>query len=689
MRRQRRRRQQGRSLASDDYSDLIAAAKRGKGEDYSDLIAAAGKKGGAPPELAAKKKGLSLEEQQAMTHQPGEGRGDEPLPPYRDPFPQTVAQIGRGVGAVASAVRHPIDTARSPEKLRQFVRGGSDVFLGYPTKIADAAHANLEPHLPSWAQGNAVGRRPFAETEQEDTAIAPNERTGGALVTMLAPNPLGLAGRLGSSAAGAALSRVPANSAISGAGMGAARGVLGYELAAPAMAALHADSAGNRAGAARAAATDPFGIIAAGTFGAIGGAGRGNAANIRDPRTESGRVIRDVEQAGGRGARINKFGEPVSGGIYESPELQNLPVGKAGTTELANHGVTRLESANRARLQAARAQFGDTVDDLIAAHGENPHPTTNAHAALDQMAAENTVNGVVGDEGTASAINKVRRMLTQTTDQVDEAATLRRLGLPSGVTPQKAREIIGQLPPEQVVFKTAPQVPAGDMVKARKIVRSLATNAQTPSENRVYQVVLGAMDKDAEAIDPRIKEMNAAFARAMGPIEQSNEIMFGKQGRDPGLSEAQKRTGIANLSRIGEDTQAANVRNPAVERFRQLGPEYQRETDLMRAQTARERLRRGPPETSTTIEKTARRTAFPKRTILGAMLGPLAPVAVPIGYAMDKYAENPLANRVRLGLPASEAVGKITGRSAVGMDAVARIARNRGKKKRDEEVTSP
>lgn len=675
----------------DDIRVLQAALDDPAYAQYHDKIRQAMSKlgtAGAPPEIAARKKGLSYEEQQAMTHQPGEGRGDETLPAYRDPFPQAVAQIGRGIGAVASAARHPIDTASDPAKMRQFVRGGSDVFLGYPTKIADALHANLPANFPG--QGSAAGRRPFAETEAEDTALAPNERTGGALVTMLAPNPVSLAGRIGAAGAGAALSRVPVTGIGSGAGMGVARGLLGYELSAPAMAALHADSSGNRLGAVRAAATDPFGIIAAGTLGAVGGAGRGNAARIRDPRTESGRVIRDIEQGGGPGVRINKFGEPVSGGIYDSPELQNLPVGKAGTTALADRGVSRLESANVARLKAARAQYGDAVDDVIAAHGDRPHPTTNAHAALDQMQAENTVNGVTGDEGTASAINKVRRMMTQQGADIDEEATLRGLGLdPAKVAPAHRAQIFSQLPPELLATKAAKQISAGDMVKARKIVRSLANNAQTPSENRVYQVVLGAMDKDAELIDPRIKEMNAAFSRAMVPIEQSNEIMFGKQGREPELSEAQRRTGIANLSRIGEDTQAAMVRNPAVERFEQLGPEYQRETNLMRAKTAQERLRRGPPETATTIEKSVKRAAFPKRTALGMLAGPLAPIAVPIGYAMDKYAENPLANRVRLGLPASEAVGKMTGRSGVGMDAVARIARNRGKKKRESEEASP
>ena len=647
-------------------------------------------RGPAPPELAARQK--------AMTHQPGEGaeqydvrtdprqlhEGDTSL----DTFNAKVKNIGRGMKALGSSAIHPIDTATNPSKRRELERGIDDmVTLGYGQKLADVA-------------GRALGDKPNVQigaTEESDAAAAPGFRSGGNVVGMFSPGATSL---IGKNAAGAARELLPvaARTPTTGAAMGMARGALGYEIAAPVIAGAHASSAGRRFEAAKESAQDPFGIIASATFGAAGGAARGNAERIRDPRTKSGRLLQDLNAVAGPGARINKFGEPVSGGIYESPELQNAPIGREGAVSMADRRASNLDAINTARLKAARAQYGDTVDDLIAAHGNNPHPTLNAHSALDAMDAENTVNGVVGDEGTASAINKVRRMLTQQGAQVDEDATLRGLGLkPEQIPPGHRAQIISQLPPELVVAAPAKQISAGDMVKARKIVRSLANNAANPSENRVYQVVLGAMDRDAEAIDPRIREMNAAFAKAMGPIEQSNEIIFGKKSRDPGLTEAQRRTGIENFTRMGEETKAATAREPAFQRFEELGPDYKREADLMRAKVIQEQLRRGEPATSKSLPSEIARGIARRGggvgvgAVAGNMIGgPVgAAIGAGIGYAGSKYAENPLANRVRLGLPASEALGKVTGRSAVGMDAVARIARNRGKKKRDSEETSP
>jgi hypothetical protein len=643
----------------------------------------------APPEIEARRRG--------MTHQPGEGaRQYDPKSDPRGPeesqaaagFGERVKAFGRGVKAIGSSIRHPIDTARSPEKVRQLFRGIDDVgTLGYGREIADSIHER---------QGHG---RPLRDIQAHDEEVAPDYRTAGGIAGMF--NPLGVTGM--AAKAGSGVLRLPAAGVASGAGSGMIRGLVGYEASAPALAAAHAESAGNRAGAAKEAATDPLGLILSGVAGGFGGSARGNAAKIRDPRNRSGQVIRTIEETGGPNARIRMFGEPAEGGIFETPEMKTSAVGREGREQLANQSVTRINEANNARLRDARAQFQDAKDGVIMEHADKPFPTTRSHAMLDVMEAENTVNGQVGDPGVASALNKVRSFLTQQGGQTDEQATIanmmRKMGMrpDTRLTPQARQAMLKQAAPEDMVMRPARQVTAEDMVKSRKIVRSLANDAQTASEKRTYEMVLRAMDDDAAAIDPRIAEMNANYHKALTPIDRSDEILFNKSDRktDGNLSEAQRRTGEANLMRMGEDTQAAVVRNPATEELRQLGPEYAAEVRRMRAKNALEMLRRGEPGTSSAIEKTLNRLRPSYGTFSGASIGAASgnPIAAALltagGFALDKYRENRLPNQVRLGLPASKALGRITGRSAVGADEVSRLAVKRGKKKRKEQEASP
>ena len=643
--------------------------------------------------------------QKAQTHQPGEGNKQldfVPGPAPRESFSDRISAMGRGVQALGSTALHPIDTFSSPEKTRQLARGALDVTtLGYGTKLADEMHARLPAGFPGNA--SAAGRRPFAETEASDAEAAPDYRTAGSIPAMFAPNPANLLFRGAGAVVGRGFNKVPVGSAAAGAPMGAAKSIVSYEATAPFMAGAHADSSGRRLEAAKEAAIDPLGLMLSGTLGAAGGAGRGNAARIRDPKTETGRVLETVRERGGPGARINMFGEPVTGGIFESPDMKSVSTGRRGTGDLAERQTTRIDTANTNRLREARAQYGDAVDDVIASHGDRPHPTPNAHKALDAMDADNTVNGVIGDEGVARATDKVRRMLTQQGVDTNEQATLanvmRKTGIPetARLNPQAIKALLAQAGPEDIVATPRQQATAGDMVKTRKIVRQLANNAPTPSENRVYQVILGAMDEDAALVDPRIREMNANFRKAMEPIEQSNEILFGKKGRDPGLSEAQRRTGDANFMRMGEETQAGIVREPAFQRLEQLGPEYRDASSMMRAKVAQEKLRRGDPETSTSLPhelaRAFRRGGGPAAAgaiIGGKLAGPVgAAVGTAAGVGVGAYRANPVANRIRIGLPASEAVGKLSGRSAVGVDQITGIARNRGKKKRKQEEATP
>lgn len=656
--------------------------------------------GGAPPEIAARR--------QAMTHTPDEGASQDVIGASHEgetsagdqrlaSFNERVKHVGGGAKALGSAAIHPIGTMTNPHKRRELVRGVDDmVTLGYGQEASDALVNFARKHAAYPGQADAVLGPSMSEMAPEDAREAPGFRAGGQIGGMFMPGATSAVAKGGGKLAANTLGRIPTPGPLSGAAMGGARAALGYEASAPVIAGLHAGSSGHRLQAAQDAAKDPTGLALSVALGAAGGAGRGEATSIRSPQRESGRVIQDVAAAGGK---IKPFGQPTRGGLYESPEMQNLPEGRQGVNALADKSATRIESANAARLKAAREQYGDTVDAVIMEHGDQPHPTTNAHAALDQMEAENTVkagrpDAVVGDPGVHAAIGRVRSMLSQSGD-IDEVATLanalKRQGVnPARLSPPQRQQILSSLPPDSplIVRRTSPLVTAEDMVKSRKLVRQLANNAPMPTEQRVYQRVLSGMDQDAEAIDPRIRGMNAEFSKAMAPIEQSNEIIFGKKGRDPEVSVAQKATGSARLGRIGDDTQSATVRDPSIQRFEALGPEYANETRIMRAKKAQEKLRRGEPETSTSIEKgQARGGRTYKRTVA---LGLALPgVGVPLGYALDKWAENPLANKIRLGLPASDVAGKLTGESGVGADAIGRLARKRGKKKREETEASP
>lgn len=594
--------------------------------------------------------------QTLQTHKPGEGGQqydvrsdrrtmDQGRTGLRE-FNDRVTGVGRGLKALGSTVIHPIDTFSSPEKTRQLVRGADDVFtLGYGRKLADEAHARL----PSWVpgQGMATGRRPFAEVEEHDTLVAPYFRTAGSLPAMFAPNPANVLFRGAGAVVNKGFSKVPTGSAMTGGPMGAVESLVSYEATAPFAAAAHADNAGRRMEAAKEAAMDPLGIMLSTTLGGAGGGGRGHAARIRNPNTQSGRTIQDVEAAGGR---IKKFGtDPVEGGLYETPSLKGLPEGRLGTHTLADKSVTRLEGANKQRLTAARQQFGDAVDDVIAQHGGKPQQTPLALKAVDDMQIENIRdNGTIRDAGVHKGLESVRTMLM------------------SG---------------------GKPQITARDLVNARKDLRRMSNEAATPSENRVYQVVLSALDEDAVAIDPRIKQMNANFRKALEPIEGANEFLFNARDARLEPSPAQRDSAVGRLGRIGDDTQAGTRRDPALQRFEQLGPEYGQEALLMRAKKAQERLRRGEPQTSDAIDKTLNRGPSYFGRKLGGVFG--GPIGFMAGLALDKYRQNPLANKIRLGLPAAETVGKLSGRTAVGVDQITGIARERGKKKRKNKEERP
>ena len=576
--------------------------------------------------------------QKGTTDIPVGVRAPEPTPKRSilDRVGDAVGTIGQGASAVGSALRHPLDTLRDPSKRRELERGVDDmVTLGAGQRLA------------GWA-GRKLGDSPEVDlqaTEGQDAAGAPGYRTAGNLAGGLLPGAASAIGKAGGRLASKALGGVEAKGALAGAGMGAARGLLGYEAGAVPTAAAQAAIAGQSPlDAAREAATNPLGVGLAGTLGATGGAARGTAEHIRDPRQMSGRVLRDVEAAGGK---VRPFGQPVHGGLFESPELTELKDGRAGVNELAGKSVGRIVQAQQERLAKAREAFGEAQDSIIAEHGDRHIPVTSSHAALDAVDRENTLNGVTGDERTAAVTGKLRQMLTTDTGQLDYQAS--------------------QAAGEPVTVK-APAVKAKDLIGIRKFVNRQARQATEPTDRYVYGKILDALGDDASAADPRIAQMNQQFKGEMQQLSAGNDALFGQKRPELRLTEAATQSAVGKLGRVGDDTQAGTIGESRLDRAAAASPQTAQELRLMRAKKAQERLRYGGEgETSTSIEKGmahgARHAAAP---LLGAALGGAVGHAAGAigGAALGGMVGNPLALKLRLGLPLADTAGKVTGSRA-------------------------
>lgn len=619
-------------MASEDYSDLIAAANAKKPDDYSDLIAAAG-----------------------ITHEAKPVSAPAQQPDDNGVF----ARIGRGLGRMghtfvegatttAHVLRHPSELG-DPSKRRELERGLDDmVTLGFGQKLADAVTSRpdvaagmdfLQRH------GVPIGeRRSLAETAPEDQANAPGYRTAGNLAGMFTPGAVTTLGRGGSAVAGRLLGKLPVSGAFSGAGVGAARALLGYQIGAAPIAAGQAVAQGrDPLDAMKEAATDPAALALAGTLGGVGGAGRGIATSIRDPKSMSGRVIRDVQQSGGPGAQINTFGTPTEGGLYESPELSELPRGRAGVNELAGKSTGRIVDANQQRLEHAREAWGEAADEIIKEHGNNLLPAKATHEALKAIDNENTVNGVVGDDKVAAATAKIRKMLTSETEDIDRMASA------------KAGHLI---------YQTAPEVTAEDMIRVRKLVNRMYRHTQEPSEKHVYGAMLDALADDAGAADPRIMQLNRDYRQEMKSLSATNDAIFGQKKPELRDTEGVRQTGAARLGRAGDETQAGTLAEPRLANAEKESPQASREMRLIRAKKAQERLRYGKPELSMPIEQGMGTAAeHGAKKVAGVLLGHHfgGPIGAYLGSKMAEALGNPLATRVRIALPLADTVGQIYG----------------------------
>src|SRR6185312_10725457 len=240
--------------------------------------------------------------------------------------------VVHGVKAVAhvgsDVAHHPLDTLKDPAKRRELERGIDDmVTLGYGQKLAE--HVTGDPLLS-------------AEQESRDAAAAPDYRTAGNAVGAFTP---GAASEIGKGAGKLVDLAVPAG--VGGVAGNAARSVGAYEVAAPTTAALSANAEGDRLRAAREAATDPAGLVAAG----IGGIGEGAAKRVL---ASEGAKAREMIERKGSGARVGVL-TPGAGGVFDR-ELAGVPANDKGIGAAAKVSAQKVlaDLAEQHRVETSR-----------------------------------------------------------------------------------------------------------------------------------------------------------------------------------------------------------------------------------------------------------------------------------------------------------------------------------------------
>ena len=229
-----------------------------------------------------------------------------------------------GARAVGTSAAHPIETITDPARRRQFERGIDDmVTLGYGQRLAGRV-------------GRALGdtaETDLQATELPDAQTAGDFRSAGNILGMFTPGAANLIGKGGAKLVAGATRGLAPTGILAGAGLGAVRGVAGYETTAPLTAALSAGSEGNRLEAARQAATDPTAIAIAGLGGATSEGLKTGVDNSK------GAAARRFIEEKGQGAEVGVL-SPGSGGVFDR-ELKGVPatdkgIGMAAKREAAS-----------------------------------------------------------------------------------------------------------------------------------------------------------------------------------------------------------------------------------------------------------------------------------------------------------------------------------------------------------------
>lgn len=337
---------------------------------------------------------------------------------------------------------------------------------------------------------------------------------------------------------------------------------------------------------------------------AVGAGARSARTALRNPQREMGRVIRSLDEA-------------KASGVMETPEFKALPKGAPGFNQAATTAEEQLATHNETLLKDARQQYQKDLADITATHADRHHLVSETAGTIDKLAAENTVNGVVGDEHLAKALDKVGRMIAKDT----------------GVPTAHGANV------------TVPAVKVGDLLKIKRLVANEADygNPATP-ETRPYRILDKTIGRDLEGVDPRVGEMNAKYAATMDQLEKSNEILYGAQSPDINRSISKQKRARGMLGRVGDETQAATLAAKDVEDLKALDPRYKEIVASVEAKKAVERSRFGLPHVSRRIEHLPFAFMQQNATALGAhVIDPAlarlsgSPSSVPAGAPMALF----------------------------------------------------
>lgn len=371
--------------------------------------------------------------------------------------------------------------------------------------------------------------------------------------------------RLGGRAASTMLGRVASGVTSGAAAGGTASGLSGGDVSEGAL-------KGALMGGATSAVPE---ILNAGARGVQKGAAD-LRAHLRDPRTEIGRSIAEMDKA-------------KASGYLTDPKFQALPYGAPGFNQAAAEAEQNIAAHNDQFLRSEGDFYKGEQNRIFSESADRLHYIPDSEEALNTLQAENTVNGVVADEKLGEAIDKVKRMLTTDTGVVS-----------GGAVPEAIKD--SAVPTVETI--TAPAVKVSDLVKTKRLVDGLAEYGMpaTP-ENVPYRKLSGILGKELEGISPEMAGLNKRYAAAMGKVEDANAIMYGKDAARISRTPAKQRQAASFLGRIGDNTQAATgAAAQQIEELRALDPAYAREIDRVAAKKAVERTRFGMPTVSRRIE---------------------------------------------------------------------------------------
>jgi hypothetical protein len=459
--------------------------------------------------------------------------------------------IGRtffgGMHAAAEGISHPIATVTDPAKRRQLERGVDDmVTLGYGQRAAGAI-------------GRALGDQPDVDlqaTEAADQQAAPEFRSLGNVAGMFTPGAASLIGRGASGVAGRAVAGAAPTSALGAAGSGAARGMLGYSLAAPVTAALSASAAGDRLGAAERAGGDLFGL---GLSGVVGGGGAAAANRINNSR---GAEARRLIEERGAGARVGVL-TPGEGGVF-ARELAGVPANDRGIGVAARRGAERIvgaiekdaeaesgvpyrDAAKAAReARAARAPKIDSeaaakakkmLADLEEKHAsETTRPYRKLKAEIDASDAASNLRDVSELKQGLTALRYSTKM--SPADQATAEALLRQMDLftgPDGATVMTERALNDYKSMLQRVSKTGAR--AGTMSPKEASLAGIAARAKQMVDEGPY--------RDLNDMYARGKQAYGAEREGLG--------LKRKPGPDAAIEEARIARPIAREAKMAAD----------------------------------------------------------------------------------------------------------------------------------------